>query len=378
MAASELVQGRRLEEARSLYASVLEDEPWHRDALLGMAALEGRRGLYEDGLRYADRALRLDAYDAEANFQAGVLHRALGQHLDAVERFGWSARSTARRSASYVQLADLALYRRDLAEATRYARLATDYDRYSLPAYRVLAVVERLRGDAEEAERVLAQMEELDPLHHFVASERYLMSSGPRSASELLDQLRGEYPEQELLELAIAYAGWDLADDGAELLRLGELFESPLLSAWLAHLSGDLSTLDREIDPSFVFPFRAESLSVLADASAHANHWSWQYLHALNLWARDRPAEAADLMAADDRSEEAIFYAARAAVAVVPGVSDERIDREADLRRAVELAPDQRPMHVGLIARRSHPIPPGGGSVGGRAPDVATRAGMVP
>ena len=90
-AASELVQGRRLAEARHTYEEVLDAEPWHREALLGLADLEFRRGLNSTGLLYARRALQLDAYDTEANFLAGNLYLAAGKVLDAHEAFGWKA-----------------------------------------------------------------------------------------------------------------------------------------------------------------------------------------------------------------------------------------------------------------------------------------------
>lgn len=43
----------------------------HREALLGLANLEYRRGLYESELAQVTRVLQLDACDAEANFVAG-------------------------------------------------------------------------------------------------------------------------------------------------------------------------------------------------------------------------------------------------------------------------------------------------------------------
>jgi nitrate reductase NapE component len=45
--------------------------------------------------------------------------------------------------------------------------------------------------------------------------------------------------------------------------------------------------------PAFAFPFRRETLPILAWAAESREEWSWDYLLALNLWAVDRAEEAA-------------------------------------------------------------------------------------
>ena len=85
--ARELIKGRRYAAARQLLDSALAEEPWHRDALLARADVEYRRGRYEGGLGYAHSALQLDAYDADANFVAGNLYRALYRGTDAHDAF---------------------------------------------------------------------------------------------------------------------------------------------------------------------------------------------------------------------------------------------------------------------------------------------------
>lgn len=349
MAARELVQGRYLEGARALFEEVVAEESWNRDALLGLADLEYRRGRFAQGLAHADRVLRLDAYDAAGNFTAGNLYRALGQTLDAREAFGWAARSMAFRSVSLVQLAELSLADDDVAEAERYGRLALDYDRYNLSAHEVIALVGRLRRDTALADSMHLQMLEIDPLHHFVNAERFLATRDRVWALALTDALRGEYPEQEILELAISYVRRGLADDAAAILRVGgEAFPSVLLSMWAAWLSDDVAALAGGVDTSFVFPYRPETIPVLEWAVENDAHWSWSYLLALNLWARDRVAEAAEwLVAAGDVPDHAAFYVVRAHVTSVAAIAGP--DPEADLRRAIALDAEERTIHIPLI-----------------------------
>ncbi len=343
----ELAKGRRYPEARETFLSALAEEPWQRDALVGLADLEYRRGLYASGLGHASRALRLDAYDAEANFVAGNCYRALGRKTDAREAYGWAARSMAYRSVAYVQLAELMLSDGELEEADRYARLALDYDRHNIPALQMLAIIGRRRGNAELAASMLRRLLEIDPLHHFVAAERYLAVPDERSAQGLMAGMRSEYPEQTILELVVDYSRRGARDDARRVLQLGESRTSnPLIDAWLGWIDGDPSNLPGEADLRFVFPFRTETIAVLEWAVRYDGRWPWVYLLALNLWARDRADEAAALMERiREDADFAPFYVSRAHLLSQVGQKDP----EGDLRRAMQLDPADRTIRIELI-----------------------------
>ena len=345
--ARELAKGRRYREARTLLELALAEEPWHREVLLGLADLEYRRGRFDAGLARVTRALQLDAYDARANFIAGNLYRAMGRDVDAREAFGWAARSMAYRSAAYAQLADLMLAVNDTQEAERYARLALDYDRHAIPPRQVLAMVGRRTGDGALASSMREELLQVDPINHFVAAEAYLAEVSRASGSNVAATLQSEYPDQTILELAIDYARRGAKHDALALLRLGAAAaDNPLLGAWQAWVADDPSLLPREPDLSFVFPFRRETLAVLEWTVQHDDDWSWAYLYALNLWARDRANEAASLMESlRDSPDFAPLYVSRAHL-----LSQERqVGPEADLRRAVQLDGANRTIRIHLI-----------------------------
>ncbi len=348
--AGELHKARRYGAARELFERVLAREPWHRAASLGLADLDYRAGHYGRGLERAGRALQLDAYDAAANFLAGVLYRARGDVADARDAFGWAARSTAYRSAAYAQLAEIMIGMGDQAEAARYARLSIDFDRHGVPGWRALAVAARLADDEVVANEAAAELISIDPLHHFVAAEEFLRAPGADASRRLRDALGGEFPDQSLLELAVHYAGLGRAQDAAAILAIATegtaaFADGPVLRAWRAYLADDPALLVEPVDPSFTFPFRRESLAVLAWADERSDVWEWTYLHALNLWAVNRLDEAAELLRGLGQEPDfAPFYVARAQG---PWDADagERTD---DLRRAVELSPETRTLHVYL------------------------------
>lgn len=344
-AARELVRGRELVGARRAFEEALALEPWNRDALLGLADLEQRRGRPQAGLAHARRLLQLDAYDPAANFVAGKLYRSAGRPVDAAEAFGWATRSLAYRSAAYVQLAELALQRGDLEEGRRYASLATDYDRYNLTALEVAAVAARLSGDRSVTEALRARIVEIDALSHFVAAERFLDSKEAALGGAFLDGLRSEFPDQEVLELAVAYARRGAREDGAALLRLGaERLTNPLLGAWHAWLTDDPRALPGEADAAFVFPFRTESIPVLRWANEVSEAWQWRYFLGLALWSRDRSEEALqEFQRLGDIPDFAPFYVGRAHLA------GEGPAAEADLKRSIALDRSDRLLRIHLI-----------------------------
>lgn len=367
--ARELARARRYREARGLFESALGEEPWNREALLGLAELELRSARYEEGLAHVVRALQLHTYDARANFLAGNLHLALGGIADARDAFGWSARATAYRSASYVRLAEIMAAQGDWDEAARYAELAMDFDRRSIPALQLLAIAGRRALDHGAAQRARAALLEIDPLHHFVRAEEYLAERatgaretgaretaaaheapvagvGPPSGQRLLDGLRSEYPDQSLLELAVSYAARGFPTDAVALLEVAgrdPRLDGPVAVAWRAFLADDPTELSDAGDPAFAFPYRPETLPVLRWAAASDDQWLWTYLLALNLWALDRDEEAAQIMASlGDTPDYGPAYVARGRLLQAV----EGRDPTVDLARAVELDPESRLLRI--------------------------------
>lgn len=347
--ARELIQARRYELARPLLEKALAANAWHHDALITMADLEYRRARHTEGLALAQKALRLDTYDAAANMTAANLYRALGREADARDAYGWAARSLTYRTAANTALADLALARRDWSEAARYATIALDYNRLNLTAWESLAIAERKTGEEGRAADALREIEALDPLSHFVRAERHLGLPGP-STAKFRDGLRSEFPDESVMELAAGYVRRGLPQDAAAILTAGASPANPIAFAWRAFLTGD-TTRAFVGTSAFAFPYRAETLPVLRQAvAAWPTDDRWKYLLALNLWAFDRVDEAAAVangMRAD--LHDPVIRAGRAALRLKVDPADRSRQAEADLKDAVAHDGGNRLMHVPLV-----------------------------
>lgn len=350
----ELLKGRRYGDAMDRFESVLAVNPWHRMALMGMADLFYRRAWYEEGLNVVNRVLQLDAYDADANYMAGILHRAEENRLDAREAFGWAARSLTYRSSASIQLAEMAMQEGDYAEAGLLAWTALDYNRRSVNGWEIVALTSRISGDRESADDEFEQLLQIDPLHHLKYFEEYLRDPSETNREAFLGRIRSEYQDQTVLELAISYYNRGLFEEALVLLEIGsEMAPNPLFQAWKAYIlykDGTASFqayLDRarRMSPAFVFPYRRETIDVLVWAEDRDDHWIWKYYLALNYWAKDRIKEAGDLLeAAGDLPSNAPFYITRAHL---PGRDADA--REKDLRRALQMDNTQWPIWRHLI-----------------------------
>jgi tetratricopeptide (TPR) repeat protein len=318
IAGEELAKQRLFDQALAKYLACLEKEPYHSRALVRVAELYYRRAEYQNGLRYASKALEIDTYDADANFIYGVINRRMGNLIDAKESFGWAGRAMHYRSAAYAQMAEIYLSECDFERAIEYARRALDYNQYNLNAYYVLSICYRKQHHPTEATTILNRLLEIDPLSHFARFENYLLESNQQNLDAFTSRIRNELPNETFLELALHYVNLNLTDEAIEVLQLAPPY--PIISYWLAYLHQDRSdkesvaylTKALQSSPRLVFPFRQETLPVLEWALHKRDHWKTKYYLALLYWSRGRIEEAVDLLAqCANQPDFAAFYLAR-------------------------------------------------------------------
>ena len=290
------MKGRWYREARGLFEEAVETEPWNREARLGLAELSYRRGLFAEGLEHVDRVLQVDAYDAQANFLAGTLYRALNHTSDARDAFGWAARSVAYRAA-LTPSSPRSCWKKKAgprlpatpglpSTSTGIASRVEDFGGH------------RKRDGGPGAGRGgslrAAGYRSPSP---FAWAEAFF--AGELSASSFLETLGGEFPDQTLLELAIWYYSVERKGEAVTLLEMGArngMGGNPMFGAWAGWSRTPPMYLERDGEPAFSFPFRPESLPVLEWAARNSDEWEWDYLLALNLWAVDRWDETAEIL----------------------------------------------------------------------------------
>ena len=314
-AALEDMKYRLFAEAKEKFLKVLEIDPSHLAAKVELGELFYRQGLYDEGLTYVRKALKMDTYHPQANYVAGILYRAKGDNVNAKEAFGWAARSMQYRSNAYAQMAEILLSETAFDKAIKYAQKALDFNWYNMSAWQVLAIEARKTNKTKEAQQFLKELLTIDPLHHFAYFERYLLEPSTENKDRFLDANVSELAYQTFLELAIDYYNKGLTKEATQVLELAP--QHPVVDLWWSYLNKEQAQKYMEnvstLSANLVFPFRRETLPVLEWAVLHNSSWKLKYYLALNLWGKNREAEALDLMKSlNDTPDYAPFYLARA------------------------------------------------------------------
>lgn len=340
----ELMKARYYRDARGLFESALEAEKWNRDALVELAKLDLRQGLFASGIERINRARQLDAHDAEANFVAGSLYQATDADLDARDAFSWAARSMEFRSAAYTRLAELAMKADRFDEAELFAERALSYDTQSSHATSLLAIMHRGSEGSGLVDRM--RLNSQDPLGHYLHAERFFVDHDWSAFKAIL---RNEFPDQIVLDLAIRYARIGRSSEAVSLLEnhLADATD-PMVALWLGYLTEDAKYVEQAttINNGIGKPYRVESLPVLEWARSHSSHWLMPYMQGLNLWALARQDETLPLWVdLANTPDHAAFYVARANLASQLNQTDPK----PDLLQAVAQDDANRLTHVELV-----------------------------
>ncbi len=299
-------QRREYAAAMQKYRACLAGEPQHVRAMTRLAELHCRRAEYDIALGYARQALEISMYDPEANYVYALICRRTGRSVDAMEAFGWAARSPGLRSNAWTQLAELNLAAGRLAAAAEYVRRARGADAGNLRAARIEAIVHRRRGRGADARLTLGWLLGTDPLDHLARFELYLLDPSEERRDEFTGLIRSELPHEHYLEMAVFYASLGLNDEARQLLELAP--DHPVVQLWRAWLergsrpeeSRRLLTGALAADAQLVFPFREETIPVLEWARAEAavgglETWKADWYLGLVLGGLGRTDEALEL-----------------------------------------------------------------------------------
>ncbi len=328
----ELERRRHYVEAAAEFSKCIASDSNFVPALDAMASFANRKGDFAAAYDLSRRALSVDTYDPDANYQFGIASVGLGHHADAKAAFSVASISMGWRSAAWTQLAQEYLREKEYDKTLTYARKSLDYDKYNLTGLRLEACVDRITGDTAAARSVLKTILHYDPLSHFAEFEKYLL--GISSPADFTGMIRSDMAYQTYLELSCWYHDVGLDQDAAKVLDLAPR-ESEVLY-WQAYLSQDTALLARANAASaqFVFPYRVESIPVYEWAVSHSTAWQPRYFLALIRWFNGELGRARELLAScGDKPDFAPFYATRAQI--------EQTGTLADLERAAKLDPDQ-------------------------------------
>ena len=277
---------RDYQSAETLLNEIIDEDPLHLEARKELSFLYYRNGDYDKALSIANIGLQIDAYHNGLNYTAGITYMAKKDWINAKEHLGWASRSVTYRSSANTLMAQIHIIEKKYSDAMHYNDIALKFNADNINALSQKALLYRIIGDKENALKTISEIEEIDPINHFAVYEKYLLNENIKKT--VVDSHRSEFPNQTFLELALFYYNRNIFNEAINVLEIGP--KHLLNSLWLEYLNQNqmaLSMLDSE-SIAFVFPFRKESLNMLAWVVDRNPSWKSQYLMGLNLLGRSQ------------------------------------------------------------------------------------------
>lgn len=311
--------------AEENFVKVLEQNPYHTQALTHSASLYFRKMQYEKANEYALKALSNDTYDPAANYIYGIICKKLNKKYDALDAFSLAARSMEYRSVANMQIATINFVDGEMQKAIKYADKALDYNRNNINALKLKALAYEKTNQQQKRKEVLSEILEIDALNTFARFE---------NSDDFSLVLNYEMPHEICLEQAIGYFNLGLKEKAVKLLKSTE--PSPITNYWLAYLLDDIEYIDKAIAASskLVYPSRSETAKILQWAVKQNNSWKTKYYLGLIYWSKGRAEEAKKYFQdCGNQPDYFAFYLTR--FNVLKGSSD--YNGESDLMKAMEL-----------------------------------------
>ncbi len=333
----EAMKFRVFDTALHNFQELVKLDPSYQQAWTKLAELEYRRTNYKKALEHANTVLRMDTYNPEANYLAGIAYRATGDYVNALESLGWAARDMKYRSVGYAQMAEVYLILNNYARAREYAQKALAFNSYNINALQALLLVSRSKTEEKEFEINSGRLREIDPLNHFVMAENYLAGT---KGNGLVENIQNEFRSEIILELALYYFNLNRINDALKILDLAA--EDTKVKMWRIFLmeKSDKITDDRLLNEAmsasahFVHPFRRESVQMLEWVQTQSTDWKPKYYLAQNYLAVGLKEKGLALLKAlGNQPESDVFYRFRANM--VDDLSYE--DKFKDYEKALEV-----------------------------------------
>ncbi len=311
---TELKKNRQPIEAMKRFEEVLGEDPYHIRALSSMSEILLQQGRYEEALVYVKRALSIDTYDAESNFIAAAIYQSMGDEINALECYGWAARSMEFRSAAYMEMGGLYLKRSELEKAKNYLRKSLGFNADNLQAKHLLAIAWRKSDEMQAARELLDEIIETDPLNHLANYELDLINGKGLTFGQ---KIQSEFKYQSFLEMALWYDRYGMQTEARQILD--EAPDYALILLWRAYLhranTDESSSLVNSLlnsSAEYVFPYRPETLQPLIWLVSETSHWKARYFLGLNYWALHQLNKASEYFdACKNDPDMPAFYIAR-------------------------------------------------------------------
>ncbi|HIT85277.1 MAG TPA: DUF5107 domain-containing protein [Candidatus Ornithomonoglobus intestinigallinarum] len=252
------------------------------------------KGRFSESEKYFRRAVKSSTwknpnpYDCEPYYNLGLALQAQNKTDEAFDAFYKAVWDGNMQDKAFYRLACLAS-RTDKSAALEFAEKSLVRNAHNIKARTLKTALLRKLGREDEAKAFAKETLIIDPLCHGAYYELYKLTGD--GLDELRAVMRGD--NHNYIELAGCYAEAYMHGDAAEVLRLAQNDDDPMLHYWLFAETADKAELDRAEKSSslYCFPNRLEDIGVLELAIENGGEYAKYYLGCL-LYDKGRWEEA--------------------------------------------------------------------------------------
>ena len=307
---------RDFDKAKEKLKKIIEEDPYHTDAISYLGEIHYRNGEYKKDIDIIYSGLSIDTYNPSLNYIAGIIYKEIGDYINSKESLGWASRSIKYRSNALSKIAEISLIEKDYEAAISYSNKSLEYNSNNISSLEVLAISNRLLSNKEDHQKILTKIESIDPIHHILSFEKFLIDPNEINKTKFINSHRSELRNETFLELSIRYFNLNQTKEAQMILVNGPRHLTNDL--WISYISNNKEKLDNLVKSNsinFIFPFRRETIKVLEWAKNNISNWKVDYLLALNLWSKGRHDESRKLFKElSDIPNNENFYLSRASL----------------------------------------------------------------
>ncbi len=343
--AKDLMNQRNYIKADSIINRLLEKSPSFKPAQVLQAEVNYVRGFTVGAGTVADFVVGDNAYDAKANFIAGMAHEGIGRLTAAKDRFATASLDPTYRAAALYHLAKMEVREKSYAKALALLQqlLERQADHWDAKALEIVML--RLLKSNEAALQKAKEILQNDPLNHLVRFEIARMTQNPEDKQQFMGMIRSELPSETYLEMAISYEKLGLYQESLEVLELS--VSNPMVNLWKAYLLDKLNQKTESIkaleavilaSPEGVFPFRNETVEVLKWSLTQKQHWKLRYYRHVATASVRGMHDLQDFMAIERNDTPPDFFSYYLYKA--EALKKDKVQVKTALEKAYELAPN--------------------------------------
>ncbi len=239
-----LMQQKRLTDARTLFANLLEENPNSKGAHLGLGLTLLRQKDYDQALVHLQTVMRLDPLNPKAFLAAGQVYSRQENLAKAAEEFRSALNLDPKLAQAYAGLGQVLTKQKQFPEAIEQFKKALRLDPQLGPARMGLAQAYANQNKLDEAAQELKSWLAIDPENWLARVQlgKVYLSQGEvtlaKEAFQEVTRLHGDLPPSATINLVVKLTAAKVWDEASRMLR--QLPQSPRLAPLVHKLWGDI------------------------------------------------------------------------------------------------------------------------------------------